>query len=73
MARSQRRKLPLIVMPIRITAASGTATTDLSPKYSPARLIPMNSVLIVKKLRRKMPATEYQPQNRPKRSLISLA
>ncbi len=73
MARSHRRKLPLTVIPIRITAASGTAITVRRPKYSPARLMPMNSVLMVKKLSRKMPATENQPQKRPKRSLISLA
>ena len=33
----------------------------------------MNSVLMVRKLRRKMPPTENKPQKRPNRSLISLA
>jgi hypothetical protein len=30
--RSQRRKLPLIVMPIRTTAATGTEIYELMPK-----------------------------------------
>ena len=73
MARSQRRKLPLTVMPIRRSAAMGTAMKMLRPKYCPARLMPMNSVLMVRKLSKKMPPAENQPQKRPKRSLMSRA
>ena len=72
-ARSQRRKLPLSVIPISSSVAIGTAKYLLMPKYSAARPTPMNSVLMTRKLSRKRPATEYQPQKRPNRSAISLA
>ena len=62
-----------MVMPISRSAPIGTMNAGFNPKYSPARLIPMNSVLIVRKLSRKIPATENQPQKRPNRSLINLA
>ena len=71
--RSQKRKLPLAVIATRATAAIGTAMNFETPKYPSARLTPMNSVTIVRKFKRNRSPTENQPQNRPKRSLISLA
>jgi hypothetical protein len=73
MNRSQLRKLPEAVMRIKQTAARGTAMYSLMPKYSRARLTPMNSVAIVKKFKMKRSPTENAPQNLPKRSMISLA
>ena len=72
-ARSQRRKLPLIVIPTSSAAAIGTEMNGFRPKYSPARLTPMNSVLMVRKFRRKMPPAENHPHDRPKRSVMSRA
>ena len=72
-ARSQRRKLPLSVIPISSSAARGTRMKGDRPKYSPARLMPMNSVLMVRKFKRKMPPAENQPHDRPKRSVMSRA
>ena len=73
MARSQRRKLPLAVMPTSSRAATGTETYGLMPKYCSARETPMNSVTMVRKLRMNRSPTLNQPQNRPNRSLISRA
>src|ERR1039458_2151596 len=73
MNRSQLRKLPEAVMRINPTAARGTAMYSLMPKYSRARLTPMNSVAIVKKFKMKRSPTENAPQNLPKRSMISRA
>src|SRR5437899_7750558 len=61
-ARSQLRKLPLSVIAIKTIAASGTMRYLLKPKYSAASVTPMNSVLIVRKFKRKRLPTEYQPQ-----------
>ncbi len=73
MNRSQRRKLPETVMRISPTAAMGTARYSLMPKYSRARLTPMNSVAMVKKFKMKRSPTENAPQNLPNRSMISRA
>ena len=73
MARSQRRKLPLAMIATNATAEIGTTMYLETPMYSAARLMPMNSVTIVKKFSRNRSPTENQPQPRPKRSLISRA
>ena len=73
MNRSQRRKLPVAVIATSATAATGTATYLLTPKYPRARLTPMNSVTIVRKFRRNRSPTENDPQNFPNRSMINLA
>ena len=65
--------MPLTVIRTRTAAAIGTTITGWSPKYSPARLTPMNSVLIVRKFSKKIPPAENHPQLRPNRSLMSLA
>lgn len=60
---------------IATSAAADTGTTTYfeTPMYSAARLMPMNSVTMVKKLSKNRSPTENQPQPRPKRSLISRA
>ena len=73
MNRSHRRKLPVAVMATSATAAIGTEMYSLIPKYSRARLTPMNSVAMVRKLRMNRSPTEKAPQNLPNRSLIRRA
>ena len=72
-ARSQRGKLPLAVIATSMTAATGTEMYGLTWKYCSASETPMNSVMMVRKLRMNRSPTLNQPQNRPNRSLISRA
>ena len=65
MNRSQRRKLPVVVMMISAPPAIGTAQYGLTLKYESARPTPMNSVATVKKLSTKRSATAMPPQMRP--------
>ena len=73
MARSQRAKLPLMVIAIRTSAMIGTEMYGLTWKYCSASETPMNSVTMVRKLRINKSPTLNQPQNRPNRSLMSRA
>ncbi len=72
-ARSQRAKLPLTVIAIRMSPAIGTEMYGLTWKYCSASETPMNSVVMVRKLRMNRSPTLNQPQNRPNRSLMSRA
>ena len=55
------------------SAARPTAMILGTPRKPAASVIPMNSVTIVSALRTKRSITLNAPQNRPKRSRISLA
>ena len=72
-ARSQRAKLPLAVIAIRISPATGTEMYGLTWKYWSASETPMNSVVMVRKLRMNRSPTLKAAQNRPNRSLMSRA
>ena len=67
-ARSQRWKLPLMVIAIRTAAMMGTEMYGLTWKKRSASDTPMNSVTMVRKLSRNRSPTLNQPQNRPNRS-----
>src|SRR5260221_208581 len=70
---SERRELAHREKAVGWFVAGGKATWRLKPKYSAGGVTPLNSVLMTIKFRRNSPPTEYQAQNRPKRSVMSLA
>ena len=63
--RSQRRKLPDVVMMIRPSPARGTERYSLMWKYERAKFTPMNSVAMVAKFSTKRFETDTDPQNLP--------
>src|ERR1019366_1902764 len=71
MKRSQRLNEPVAVTPKRSRIATGTATYLLTPKYCMEYSTPMNSVMMIKKLRKRIEKIERLPQYRPSRSRMS--
>jgi len=68
MKRSHRWNEPVAVTPKRATTAIGTDTKADTPKYSIDNEMPMNSVMMIKKLSRRIEPIETLPQRRPTRS-----
>ena len=62
MNRSQRRNEPDAVTEKSSTTATGTETYGLTPKYSIASEMPMNSVMMMRKFKIRIEKMERLPQ-----------